>query len=96
MERTKNVSNYRTYADDALAGRYVISSTEKLTAEMKRGERIVLALRTRRGIASTELDSWPDARREFQELGLLREINGRQVLTPKGKLVADSVAEAFI
>lgn len=96
LARTKNVSNYRTYADDALAGRSLISSTEQLTAEMKRGERIVLALRTRRGIASAELDSWPDARREFQELGLLREIDGRQVLTPKGKLLADSVAEAFI
>jgi hypothetical protein len=27
---------------------------------------------------------------------LLREVNGNFILTPRGKLLADSVAEAFI
>ena len=30
------------------------------------------------------------------ELGLLREVDGNFVLTPRGKLLADSVAETFI
>jgi oxygen-independent coproporphyrinogen-3 oxidase len=43
-----------------------------------------------------ELNQWPDERREFEELGLLREVEGNCVLTQRGKLLADSVAEAFI
>jgi coproporphyrinogen III oxidase-like Fe-S oxidoreductase len=34
--------------------------------------------------------------REFIDLGLLREVNGNFTLTSRGKLLADSVAEAFV
>ena len=96
LERYQNVSDYRSYSDLVLAGCSSISSTETLTAEIKRGERIVLSLRTVRGIPSVELNQWPEERREFEELGLLREVEGNCVLTQRGKLLADSVAEAFI
>jgi oxygen-independent coproporphyrinogen-3 oxidase len=96
MERWQNVCDYRAYSDRILAGESVVSSTEILTSEMKRTERIALALRTQDGISFQELESWPRERREFIDLGLLREVNGRFVLTSRGKLLADSVAEAFI
>jgi oxygen-independent coproporphyrinogen III oxidase len=96
LERYQNVSDYRSYSDLVLAGCSPISSTEALTAEIKRGERIALSLRTLRGIPSVELNQWPNERREFEELGLLREVEGNCVLTRRGKLLADSVAEAFI
>lgn len=96
LERSQNVSDYRRYSDLALSGRSAISSTEPLTAEMKRGERIALSLRTGRGIPSAELEPWLDERREFEELGLLREVEGNWVLTRRGKLLADAVAQAFI
>jgi putative oxygen-independent coproporphyrinogen III oxidase len=96
LERCQNISDYREYSDLVLAGSSPISSTETLTAEMKRGERIALALRTVHGIPSVELNRWPAERREFEELGLLREEEGNCVLTRRGKLLADSVAEAFI
>ena len=96
LERYQNVSDYRIYSDLVLAGRSPINSTEALTAEIKRGERIALSLRTMRGIPSVELNQWPNERREFEELGLLREVEGNCVLTRRGKLLADSVAEAFI
>jgi oxygen-independent coproporphyrinogen-3 oxidase len=96
LERYQNVSDYRSYSDLVLAGRSPISSTEALTAAMKRGERIALSLRTVRGIPAVELNQWPNERREFEELGLLREVEGNCVLTRKGKLLADSVAEAFM
>ena len=63
---------------------------------MKRAEKIALSLRTVRGIPSVELNSWPNERREFEELGLLREVEGNLVLTRQGKLLADSVAAAFV
>jgi len=96
LERYQNVSDYRGYSDLVLAGGSPISSTEALTPEVKRGERIALSLRTTRGIPSVELNPWPNERREFEELGLLREVEGNCVLTRRGKLLADSVAEAFV
>jgi len=96
LERYQNVADYRAYSDLVLAGDSPISSTEVLTAEMKRGERIALSLRTVRGIPSFELSQWPNERREFEELGLLKEADGNLVLTRRGKLLADSVAAAFV
>ena len=71
-------------------------SAENLSDRDKRAERIALGLRTKHGIPSSELELWPDERQEFERLGLLCEIGGRQLLTEKGKLLADSVAEAFL
>lgn len=96
FERTQNISDYRIYSDRILAGISAISSTEILTPEMKRGERIVLSLRTRAGIPCAELNPWPNESKEFLDLGLMRESDGNFVLTPRGKLLADSVAEAFV
>jgi oxygen-independent coproporphyrinogen-3 oxidase len=96
LQRLQNVCDYRAYSDRVLAGASAVSSTEILTPEMKRTERIALALRTRDGISSRELESWPTESREFIDLGLLREVNGNFILTPRGKLLADSVAEAFV
>jgi oxygen-independent coproporphyrinogen-3 oxidase len=96
FERYQNVSDYHSYSDRILTGGSAVSSTEILTPQMKRGEKIALSLRTPRGIPTAELDQWPDERRDFEALGLLREVEGNCVLTPRGKLLADSVAEAFI
>jgi oxygen-independent coproporphyrinogen-3 oxidase len=96
LQRSQNVADYRIYADRILAGDSAVSSTEFLTDEMKRGERIALSLRTGRGVVSAELKRWPNECREFEELGLLCEVDGNFVLTPQGKLLADSVAEAFL
>jgi oxygen-independent coproporphyrinogen-3 oxidase len=96
MRRWQNVCDYRAYADRVLADESAVGSTEILTPEMKRAERIALALRTRDGISSSELECWPNESREFIDLGLLREVNGNFLLTRRGKLLADSVAEAFV
>jgi oxygen-independent coproporphyrinogen-3 oxidase len=96
MERWQNVCDYRAYADRILDGSSAVESTEALTPEMKRMERIALALRTREGIPFRELGSWPNESSEFVALGLLQKQNGSFVLTPRGKLLADSVAEAFL
>src|SRR5438270_3871621 len=96
MRRWQNVCDYRAYSDRILAGLSAVESKEALTPEMKRTERIALALRTREGISSRELDPWPNESNEFVALGLLREQNGSFVLTSRGKLLADSVAAGFL
>jgi oxygen-independent coproporphyrinogen-3 oxidase len=96
MRRWQNVCDYRTYIDRVLSGQSAVGSSEDLTNEMKRTERIALALRTRDGISASELKHFAQQTNEFIALGLLREFNGNFVLTQKGKAVADSVAEAFL
>ena len=54
-----------------------------------------LVLRTRGGVPSRWLEQRPNERDEFVALGLLRSRNGNFVLTSAGKLLADTVAEAF-
>ncbi len=73
-----------------------MASTETLTPEMKRGERIALSLRTRGGVPISLVEGKGNEIREFLDLGLMRKSEDKILLTPAGKLLADSVAEAFI
>jgi oxygen-independent coproporphyrinogen-3 oxidase len=96
MQRWQNVCDYRAYIDRVFAGHSPSASSETLTQEMKRTERIALSLRTRDGISTSELKSFTQQTNELIALGLLRQSNGNLVLTRKGKALADSVAEAFL
>ena len=96
MSRWQNVSDFRRYAEAVLSGKSTISSVEQLTAEMKRAERIALGLRTIDGAPSKLLEPFPNETRQFVRLGLLQEAGGSFLLTRAGKVLADSVAEAFV
>ena len=96
MRRWQNVCDYRSYIERALAGESPCASSENLTHEMKRMERIALSLRTRDGIRTSNLKRFTQQTNEFIALGLLQKSNGNFVLTRKGKALADSVAEAFL
>ena len=96
MRRWQNLADYRAYADRTLLGQSPIGSTENLTSEMKRAEKIALSLRTRDGVPVPELKRFTRETNEFIAIGLLRQSNGTFALTQKGKSLADSVAEAFV
>ena len=96
MQRWKNVCDYRAYIDRVLSDQSTRESSEDLTPEMKRMERIALGLRTRDGIPVSQLEHFAQQANEFIALGLLGETNGNFVLTRKGKALANSVAEAFV
>jgi oxygen-independent coproporphyrinogen III oxidase len=95
-QRWQNVPDYRQYAERLMSGQSAIGSTENLTPEMKRAEKIALSLRTREGVSATVLEPFPNETREFMKLGLLRKSNGSFILTRTGKSLADSVAVAFV
>ena len=95
MQRWQNVCDYRAYAKSVLSGRSPIAAVENLTAEMKRRERIALDLRTRAGVSAELLMANAEQVRNMVTLGLLQRANDKFALTAKGKLLADSVAEAF-
>ncbi|MDQ6655581.1 MAG: coproporphyrinogen III oxidase family protein, partial [Verrucomicrobiota bacterium] len=95
-ERWQNVADYRAYSDRVFSGETIVTAVETLSPETKRGEQIALLLRTRTGVPAHWLQPWPEECAEFEELGLTQRVDDRIVLTPKGKLLADSVAAAFI
>ena len=96
MQRWQNVCDYRAYIDCMFAGHSSSASTETLTHEMKRTERIALSLRTSDGIPAPELKGFTQQTNELIALELLHQSKGNVVLTRKGKALADSVAEAFL
>jgi oxygen-independent coproporphyrinogen III oxidase len=94
--RWQNLADYRAYADQILLEQSAVVATENLTTETRRAERIALSLRTRDGISASELQRFARETDEFIMLGLLREANGKFLLTQKGKSLADSLAAAFV
>jgi putative oxygen-independent coproporphyrinogen III oxidase len=96
MQRWKNVCDYRAYIDRVLSGESTRTTSENLTREMKRTERIALGLRTHDGISASELKDFAQETGELIGLQLLRKSNGNFVLTRRGKSLADSITEAFL
>ncbi|MBA3962802.1 MAG: radical SAM family heme chaperone HemW [Chthoniobacterales bacterium] len=96
LRRWQNVCDYRAYAERILAGSGASLGDEILTPEMKRAEAIALGLRTRLGVPVAWVEDWPNEVAEFVNLGLLQCEERRVVLTRSGRLLADSVAEAFV
>jgi oxygen-independent coproporphyrinogen-3 oxidase len=96
LRRWQNVPDTAAYTDRVLQDGSPVSFTEELTPATREGEIAAFAVRTREGIATHRLDRWSSEVREFYELGFLERRGTRTVLTRRGKLMADSVAEAFV
>lgn len=94
--RWQNVADFRAYHARLTAGESLVAGDEALTPAMKRGEVIALSLRTRDGVPRAWLESRAEETEEFVGLGLLHEIGGRYVLTASGRLMADTVAAAYV
>ena len=95
--RWANVRDTAAYNDRLHCGVTAANFEETLPTEMRQAERIAFGLRTNRGIALEMLGRWPAQVAEFEALGLLeRTPAARVLLTRKGRLLADTVAEAFI
>src|SRR6476661_2953112 len=89
MQRWQNVCDYRAYIDRVLGGQSPSESSENLTDQMKRTERIALSLRTRDGVSAGELKDFAQETDELIGLQLLRKSNGNYMLTRRGKSLAD-------
>jgi oxygen-independent coproporphyrinogen-3 oxidase len=94
FERWQNVSDHHEYARRLFANESPVTSVERLTPAMKRTEQVTLGLRTSDGIRAGTVST--DRTRELIRAGLIRLDADRVVLTRRGKLLADSVAEELI
>lgn len=96
LDRWENLRDTAAYTQRVLAGESTVGFTEHLTPETRRGEIAAFAMRTSRGLSLAEVAPWQKDVAHFLDIGLLVEDAGRVKLTPRGKMLADAVAEAFI
>ncbi len=94
--RWQNVASAEEYSARMLGDLSAVTFKESLDPGMKNGERIAFALRTDQGVPRELLEPWPETFNEFLSLGFLDNVVDRVVLTRRGKLLADSIAEAFV
>lgn len=95
--RWANVRDTAAYNDRVHLGVTAADFEEAVPPAMRRAESIAFGLRTNRGVALETLQGWPEQVAEFETLGLLeRTPAARVLLTRKGRLLADTVAEAFV
>ena len=95
--RWANVRDTALYNERVHAGESATGFQEEVPPAMRRAESIAFGLRTNRGVAAESLGAWPEQVAEFEGLGLLETTPAARVLlTRKGRLLADTVAEAFI
>jgi len=94
--RWRGVPDTGAYVERIARGESVREEIEKLDAATRARERIMFGLRMREGVDRAEFMETDSRLRELAEGGLTFEKSGRIFLTPRGQLVADSVAGMFV
>ncbi len=94
--RWRNVPNTQAYVARIARSESLREEMEEIDAATRRRERIMFGLRMREGVAREEFMGADTQLRELAAHGLAVEEGERVKLTPKGKLVADSVAGMFV
>jgi oxygen-independent coproporphyrinogen III oxidase len=94
--RWECVRDTAEYTRRALADECTAQSREELTTLQRAGEIAAFRLRMGEGMPVSELVPWIEAVTEFERNDLLERAGERMRLTARGKMVADSVAEAFV
>lgn len=96
LERRQNVADTAEYTRRILAGEPAIGFRETISPQTRAGERAAFGMRMSEGVPMADLQPWTAALAEFRELGFIEEHAGHAVLTRRGRLMADAVAEAFV
>lgn len=94
--RWRNICETGIYSDTTLNGKTAIDFEEVVTAELKASERAAFGMRTLMGLPLAEASPWEGELRRIEKEGLVRRASDRWLLTPRGRLLADTVAEIFV
>jgi len=95
-ERWQNVADTAAYIARIRQDGRAANPPEPLDGETRRSERVAFGLRTNRGVAPAELTHRETELSQLRDNGLIALAGGRWKLTPRGRLVADSVAECLL
>jgi oxygen-independent coproporphyrinogen-3 oxidase len=94
--RWRNVPDTAAYVKRIVRTESVRGEYEALDEATRAKERIMFGLRMREGVAREQFAALDRLLNELEDLGLACIRDGRVCLTPRGKLVADSVAGMFV
>jgi oxygen-independent coproporphyrinogen III oxidase len=94
--RWQNTPDTSRYIEQVLCAIEPINFQEHVTDRMRKAETIAFGLRTSIGVSESELTPWTNELKALRHEGYLEQWDARIRLTPKGRLVADSIAELFI
>lgn len=95
-QRWQNALTVDSYAQRVEATGSGAMACETVSEETRRREKVMLGLRTREGVALSELASFGKTLDDLEEEGLMIRSGERLSLTSKGAMVADSIAEIFL
>jgi len=96
VRRWRNIRETGIYSETTLEGNTAIDFEEEVTEELKSKERAAFGMRTLRGLAAVEATPWEGDLSEMKGKGLVTLSEGRWILTSRGRLLADTVAEVFV
>lgn len=94
--RWRNIRETGIYSDTTLAGRTALDFEEEVTATLRARERAAFGMRTSRGLPLAESSPWVSDLQDLSTKGLVTLSEDRWMLTPRGRLLADMVAEIFV
>jgi oxygen-independent coproporphyrinogen III oxidase len=94
--RWQNTPDTSRYIEQIGSSTEPINFKEHVTGRMRKAETIAFGLRTSMGVSESEFAGWTTELDALRHEGYLEQGDARIRLTPKGRLVADSIAELFI
>ena len=94
--RWQNTPDTSRYIEQIRSAVEPINFKEHLTDRMRKAETIAFGLRTSMGVCESEFAHWTNELDALRHEGYLEQEEARIRLTPKGRLLADSIAELFI
>ncbi len=98
FQRWTNFPDTEAYIQKIGEGQAPQRTIEEMTSEIFWKERVMLGLRTREGLPLAHFEARPESLSVLQIMkknDLMEQQGEKLVLTPSGRLVADSVAESF-
>lgn len=94
--RWRNIRETGIYSESTLGGRTAVDFEEEVTESLKASERAAFGMRTAGGLPFRDSSPWEEDLRDLELKGLVTRTGERWLLTPRGRLLADTVAEIFV
>ena len=94
--RWQNTPDTSRYIEQIRSATEPINFKEHVSDRMRKAEKIAFGLRTSMGVSGSEFAGWTTELDALRHEGYLEQGDARIRLTPKGRLVADSIAELFV
>ena len=94
--RWRNIRETGIYSQSTMAGKTAVDFEEDVTEELRASERAAFGMRTLEGLPVTQAGAWHRELTHLEREGLVTRTPERWLLTPRGRLLADTVAEIFV